>query len=60
MVRTAEGFLEAYDVPIPVGGRGASLDDIEALFGAPSTLTIRYTVDEVTLTAERQVILERG
>ena len=60
MVRTAEGYLEAYDIPIPVGGRGESLDDIEELFGAPSTLTFRYSADDVTLTSERQVILERG
>ena len=60
LLRTADGFLEAYDIPIPVGDRGSSMADIEALFGRAAVLRVRYTVDEVTIEAERRVILRPG
>ena len=60
LVRTAEGFLEAYDVPIPVGHRGASLQDIDHLFGRSATLTVRYTAEEIVLEETTIVTLERG
>jgi hypothetical protein len=60
LVRTAEGFLEAYDIPIPVGDRGASMQDIEDLFGRVATLTVRYTVEDLVLEDATTVILERG
>jgi plasmid stability protein len=34
--------------------------DIEALFGRSATLRVRYTADEVTIEAERRVILRQG
>ncbi len=60
LVRTAEGYLEAYDIPIPVGGRGASMEDIDHLFGQTATLTLRYTADDVVVEETAIVVLERG
>ena len=60
LVRTAEGFLEAYDIPVPVGDRGDSMDDVSHLFGSDATLTIRFTSEDQTVEATRQVVLERG
>jgi hypothetical protein len=61
LVRTAEGFLEAYDIPIPVGDRGSAMADVAQYFGRPALLTVRYsTPDFEPLEAQLIVILERG
>ena len=61
LVRTAEGFLEAYDIPIPVGDRGSAMADVAQYFGHPALLTVRYsTPDFEPLETQLIVILERG
>ena len=57
LVQTAEGFLEAYDIPIPVGKEGPAL---EILYGQPSTLEITFSNDSDVVTSTRSVTLEEG
>ncbi len=56
LARTAEGFLEAYDIPIP-----ADLEDeeIDALLGQKRRLEVTYGGEE-KVTIDRLVVLERG
>ncbi len=57
LMRTAEGFLEAYDIPIPIN---ADEETIEALYGSEATLTVRFTTEAGEIEAVRNVILEEG
>jgi hypothetical protein len=54
LIRTAQGFMEAHDIPIPVRG------DIDDLIGRDATLHITYTSREEALDLELPVVLERG
>ena len=57
LVRTAEGFLEAYDIPVPVPLEG---DELEALYGQTVWLKVSFTSEEHFVGAENQVVLEKG
>jgi hypothetical protein len=57
LMRTAEGFLEAYDIPIPIN---VDEETIEALYGTEANLTIRYTTELGEIEAVRKVILGEG
>ncbi len=57
LVRTAEGFLEAYDIPIPIKREGAALD---ALFGSKAVLDVRFSAGDKKVEAKRDVVLEKG
>jgi hypothetical protein len=57
LIRTAEGFLEAYDIPIPVVFAG---EELEALYGQDATLEVRFTTSEGEVIAIRDVILGDG
>ena len=57
LVQTAEGFLEAYDIPIPVGKEGPAL---KILYGEASTLEITFSNDGGTVSTTRNVTLEEG
>jgi hypothetical protein len=43
LARSAEGFREAYDIPIPIERRGA---DLQALEGARATLAVSYVAGD--------------
>ena len=57
LMRTAEGFLEAYDIPIPIK---VDEENIDALYGSEATLTVRFTTEVGEIEAVRNVILEEG
>ena len=57
LVRTAEGFLEAYDIPVPVPFIG---EELEALYGQTVSLKVSFTAAEQSVEAENQVVLEKG
>ena len=57
LMRTAEGFLEAYDIPIPIN---ADEETVEGLYGTKTTLTVRYTTEDGEIEAVREVTLEEG
>jgi hypothetical protein len=57
LMRTADGFLEAYDIPIPIN---ADEETIEALYGTEAILRVRYTTDAGEIEAVRKVILGEG
>jgi len=57
LLRTAEGFLEAYDIPIPVPFEG---EELEALFGTTVSIKVEYSADSGAVTAETLVVLEKG
>ena len=57
LVRSAEGYLEAYDIPIPIPLEG---EDLEQLFGQDATLTVFYTSEEQTVSSELLVVMEKG
>lgn len=57
LTRTADGFLEAYDIPMPVRQTGAEL---EALFGVPALLTASFEADGRSVEASLQVVLAEG
>ena len=57
LIRTAEGYLEAYDVPIPIALEGPEL---EALYGLQVTLTVTFSTSEGALTTSRDVVLGDG
>lgn len=59
--RTPEGFLEAYDIPIPVSYRGDDLPGyLESIYGESHRLTVRFKVRDKTASDERIVVLEPG
>ena len=57
LIRTAEGYLEAYDIPIPIPFEGMELD---ALYGQDTTLEVRFTTEDGEVTPSRLVTLEEG
>lgn len=57
LMRTAEGYLEAYDIPIPVW---VPEDQLDTLYGEEATLVVRFTTELGEVTAERSVVLEEG
>ena len=57
LLRTAEGFLEAYDIPIPIPFEG---EELEALFGMPVQIKVRYSAEADEVTAQALVVLEKG
>ena len=57
LMRTAEGFLEAYDIPIPIK---VDEEEIASLYGSDATLTVRFTTEAGEIEAVRYVILEEG
>ncbi len=57
LIRTAEGYLEAYDIPIPIPFEGTAL---EALYGQEVDLTVTFATSEGALTAVRAVVLGDG
>ncbi len=57
LVRSAEGYLEAYDIPIPIPLEG---EDLEQLFGQDATLSVFYTSEEQTVSSELLVVMEKG
>jgi len=57
LVRTAEGFLEAYDIPVPVPFEG---DELEALFGQTVVLKVSFSAEGQSVSAESLVVLEQG
>ena len=59
--RTAEGFLEAYDIPIPISYRGDDLAGyLESLYGERQPLNITFRVQDRSVSAEREIVLEPG
>ena len=59
--RTAEGFLEAYDIPIPISYRGDDLaGHLESLYGVEHPLNITFRVQDRSVSDERQVVLQPG
>ncbi len=57
LVRSAEGFFEAYDIPIPIRKTEAQL---RAIYGKGAVLKVTYTTDKKKLSAEKKVILREG
>ena len=57
LIRTAEGYLEAYDIPIPIPFEG---DELETLYGQEATLTVSFTTAAGAASATRVVILGDG
>ena len=57
LVRTAEGYLEAYDIPIPIG---YDEDQLEMLYNTETYLEIQYTSGEETLSVIRTIMLREG
>ena len=57
LMRTAEGFLEAYDIPIPI-----VVDEelVDTLYGEEATLIVKFTTEQGEVTAERKVVLGEG
>ncbi len=59
--RTAEGFLEAYDIPIPISYRGDDLaGHLESLYGVEQPLNITFRVQDRSVSDQRQVVLHPG
>ena len=58
LVRTAEGFLEVYDVPIPVNPPDGM--PLSVLFGQTYTLTVTFASGEVSTAAEVRIVLVDG
>ncbi len=57
LTRSPEGFLEAFDIPVPVRVGG---EELEALFGTTLTLTVSFKVDDVEVEATMPVKLVEG
>ena len=57
LTRSPEGFLEAYDIPVPVR---VSEDELDRLLGTTLPLTVSFTVDEEVLEATLPVTLVEG
>ena len=57
LVRTAEGYLEAHDIPVPVKKEG---DALKALYGTTTTLQVKYTADKKDISVSLKVILKQG
>ena len=57
LIRTAEGYLEAYDIPIPIPFEG---DELETLYGQEASLTVSFTTANGAANATRLVILGDG
>ncbi len=61
LARTAEGYLEAYDIPIPISYRGDDLaGHLESLYGSEHPLNITFRVQDRTVSDRRQIILQPG
>jgi hypothetical protein len=54
LIRTAQGFMEAHDIPIPVRG------DVDDLVGQEAVLQLTYTSREEVIDLALPVVLERG
>jgi hypothetical protein len=54
LIRTAQGFMEAHDIPIPVRG------DVDDLVGRDAILHITYTSRDEAIDLDLPVVLERG
>lgn len=57
LTRSPEGFLEAFDIPVPVR---VPDDELEALFGTKLTLSVSFTVDDEVVEASLPVTLVEG
>jgi len=57
LVRSGDGYLEAYDIPVPVGYDG---EELEKLYGTESFIEIEYTSGDQTLSVVRTVTLREG
>jgi hypothetical protein len=57
LTRSPDGFLEAFDIPVPVR---VSEDELDALFGTQLTLTVSFKVDDITVEASMPVTLAEG
>ena len=57
LTRSPEGFLEAYDIPIPVNPADG---DIDALFGQQVELHVSFTTSEMTIEETLEVVLVSG
>ncbi len=58
LTRSAEGFLEAYDIPIPVNPPDG--EELSILFGQRYTIVISFESGEVSATASIDVVLIDG
>jgi hypothetical protein len=57
LVRTAEGYLEAYDIPVPVS---YAEEELQSLYDTESYIQIQYTSGDETLTVTRTIMLREG
>lgn len=57
LTRSPEGFLEAFDIPVPVR---VPEDELEGLFGTTLELHVSFTVDDTTVEARLPVKLVEG
>ena len=58
LVRSAEGFLEAYDIPVPVTPPNDM--DLSSIFGEKYTITIGFASGEKSASANANVVLIDG
>jgi len=59
--RTAEGYLEAYDIPIPISYRGDDLaGHLESLYGVEHPLNITFRVQDRSVSDQRLIVLQPG
>ena len=57
LVRSAEGYLEAYDIPIPVP---EETNFLNALYGEGGILTVRYVSGDYSVEATRTIVFQEG
>ena len=57
LIVTAEGYLEAYDIPIPIPFEG---DELDTLYGQETTLEVRFETELGETSTTREVVLEEG
>jgi len=57
LTRSAEGFLEAYDLPIPVNPADGNLDQF---YGQTVELSVRFVAGETTIEKSIHVVLVSG
>lgn len=57
LVRSAEGYLEAYDIPIPIP---EDTNFLNALYGQAGILKVRYVSGEYSVEATRAIVFREG